>query len=331
MMKKLILTLITIPFFGFGQSKTEKVATQVGAAAVVTAGVIGLFKKKKDKSNTTETQNPTKSKTSANPDGTYPVNTKPEEILFNIYKCPNYKDFEVEVATNEKTGEIIYQKQKHCVWKPELADFGSFDEERAKYLREYAPTLATKVDTVMSFKQNGINNTILATGSYFISENNDIESSHVASVLTGIIRLQSTDGKSMKLVSNQKIMTESGAWGKPGRISILQIDDENIFYKMESSDMHQGVVNSLTDIYSLDGNLLIGYEDYDSSAMNDENYDTHETKMEIDQVGKIVKLISSNKTYKKGKVIKNSKSIKTYQYGNGTITEMKISTPKKAK
>ena len=55
MCKKLILILMTIPFLGFGQNKTEKVATQVGAAAVITAGVIGLFKKKKDKNNTTST------------------------------------------------------------------------------------------------------------------------------------------------------------------------------------------------------------------------------------------------------------------------------------
>lgn len=311
-MKKLILILMTLPFFGFGQSKTEKVATQVGAAAVVTAGVIGLFKKKKDKNSTTETQNPTKSKTSANPDGTFPINAKPEEILFNIYKCPSYKDFEVEVSTNEKTGEIIFQKQKHCIWKPAIEDYGKIDEEQKKYIKEQMITFATKVDTVMTFTQNGVKNIIIATLSSSFTDDSGLDSYHAASAITGIIRLQTTDEKNMKLINNDKIMMLSGAWGKPGKISILQIDDENIFYEMSWWDMHQGNVDTFFNYYDLNGNLVMDYQDYDNSGGFGKG--SSNTKMNIDKINKTIKL-----TTVEGK----RKKTKTFQYGSGTITEIK--------
>lgn len=314
MYKKIILILMTIPFFGSGQNKTEKVATQVGAAAVVTAGVIGLFKKKKhkDKNSSTETQNTTKNKTSTNSDGIFSVNTKPEEILFNVYKCASYKDFEVEVFTNDKTGEIIYQKQKHCVWKPTIVDFGKIDDERAKYLKENMPTLATKVDTVMSFQQNGISNVAIATVSSSVSEDGNLDTFHAASALTGIIRLQMTDGKTMKLISDNKIMMESGAWGKPGYLKLLQIDDENIFYEISWSDMHQGNVDTFFNYYDLNGNLVMDYQDYDNSAGFGKG--SSNTKMNIDKINKTIKL-----TTIEGK----RKKTRTFQYGNGTITEVK--------
>ena len=313
MIKKLILILMTLPFLGFGQSKTEKVATQVGAAAVVTAGVIGLFKKKKDKNNTTEAQNTAKSKTTANPDGTYPVNTKPEEILFNVYKCSNYKDFEVEVSTNEKTGEIIYQKQKHCVWKPSIEDYGKIDEEQKKFIKEQMLTFATKVDTVMTFTQNGIKNIVIATLSSSFTNDSKLDSYHATSAITGIIRLQATDEKNIKLISNNKIMMLSGAWGKPGKISILQIDDENIFYEMSWWDMHQGNIDTFFNYYDLSGNLVMDYQDYDNSGGFGKG-GSSETKMNIDKMNKIIKL-----TTVEGK----RKKTRTFQYGNGTITEIK--------
>lgn len=308
---------MTIPFLGFGQSKTEKVATQVGAAAVVTAGVIGLFKKKKDKNNTTETQNTVKSKTPANPDGTFPINTKPEEIVAKLYKC-TYKKL------NTVSGEDSY-----CVWNPTIADFDKLrqnnEEEYKNWIKDTKITLATQIDTVLTFKQSGIDNIVIITKS---EEYSDREELYLGSGNKGFMRFQTTDGKHMKLVSNDKLVTGflTLMFEKP---KILQLDEDNIFYDVPYTEGGAGGHTEHYDnVYSLDGKLLVNYQSSsDWSNFETGGYTTSETEMKIDNINKTIKLIESNASYnKKGKLIKSTKeTIATYQYGNGNITEIKQS------
>lgn len=307
---------MTIPFLGFGQNKTEKVATQVGAAAVVTAGVIGLFKKKKDKNNTTEMQNPTKSKTSANSDDIFSVNAKPEDIVASVYKCTN-KNFD--------------EYTKRCVWKPTATEINELrqnsKDDYNDWLNDPKLMLAAEVrDSVLTFKQNGIDNVVITTtlSSYSLDDKTSAPGwSHIG----GFLQFQTTDGKKMKLLKNKMVLPEIGSVGDA---EILKIDAENIFYSVVSweggtaaHDMQQ------QNIYSLDGDFLLSYiTQFVSAGQQQESYE-----MKIDETNKLIKIVEPKIIAdKKGKVIKETyKTITTYQYGNGTITEMKISTPKKAK
>ena len=319
MCKKLILILMTIPFLGFGQNKTEKVATQVGAAAVITAGVIGLFKKKKDKNNTTEMQNPTKSKTSANPDGTFAVNAKPEDIVAKLYKC-TYKKPSADYT------------ESYCLWKPSLEDFSKLkqnSEDGAWSDYNINLTLAAAVDTVMAFRQNGIDNIVIAVASHELNDYGGIADFHSSGAFTGFIRMQNTDGKLLKLTSTDKLMLYTGSFGNNGDVNILKLDDENNFYKITDSQMHQGFADTVVMYYDLNGKAVMSYDDHNSAGYNPDDYEDSETKMDIDKVNKTIKLISINQRYKNEKLVKNAKeTIATYQYGNGTITE--IPTPKPA-
>ncbi len=65
-MKKFIFISLLIPILSFSQNtKTDKVLNQVNSVSEVAGNVIGLFKKKKDKTNTTESQNTASNKTSS--------------------------------------------------------------------------------------------------------------------------------------------------------------------------------------------------------------------------------------------------------------------------
>lgn len=294
-MKKLILISILVPALVFSQNtKTEKVMNDVGTAVGVAAGVIGLFKKDKNKTDN-KTDGKTQNKTTAitNSDGTFPVNAKPEDIVASVYKC-TYKKLEQ------------YNNGTYCVWKPTTADFNTLnqnnkDDERY-YKREEAPDLilATQVDTIMEFKQNGVSNIVIATASW----DNPMDC-FACGAYTGISRFQTTDGKTMKLISNDKIMMESGYGGRPADISILQIDDENVFYKMTVDGSHHGENFYGVIVYDLNGNNVIenGVEE-----------------LKINKTNKTIKLRTDDG---------NGVKTRTYQYGNGTITEIKQPAVKK--
>ena len=298
-MKKLILISILVPALVFSQNtKTEKVMNDVGTAVGVAAGVIGLFKKDKSKTDNkanNKTDNKAQNKTTAitNSDGTFPVNAKPEDIVASVYKC-TYKKLEQ------------YNNGTYCVWKPTTADFNTLnqnnkDDERY-YKREEAPDLilATQVDTIMEFKQNGVSNIVIATASW----DNPMDC-FACGAYTGITRFQTTDGNTMKLISNNKIMIQSGAYGRPVNISILQIDDENVFYKMINEGSHQGESFYNGSLYDLNGNYVMDSDE----------------ELKIDKANKIIKSIYYDDNGKK--------KIRTYQYGNGTITEIKQPAVKK--
>ncbi len=316
MMKKLILTLMTIPFFGFGQSKTEKVATQVGAAAVVTAGVIGLFKKKKDKNDTSKTQNTTEGKISTNTNGMFSVNTKPEDIISSVYKC-TYKKL-----------KTVGEEENFCVWKPTITDFDKLKQnvdeyEYKNWIESPKVMFATEIDTILTFKQKGIDNIIIVTKSDNYSDKEELD---LGSGNKGFTRFQTTDGKQMKLVSNDKIITGYLTM-MFDKTTILQIDDENIFYNVPYTEGGAGGhTEHYNNIYSLDGKYLLGYQSSsDSSNYDTGGYSESKTEMKIDGINKTFKLIESSSNYnKKGKLLKSTKEIvAAYQYGNGMITEIK--------
>jgi len=329
-MKKFILTLILVPALVFSQNtKTEKVMNDVGTAVGVAAGVIGLFKKDKSKTDNkanNKTDNKAQNKTTAitNSDGTFPVNAKPEDIVANLYKC-TYK----KVAYPEGESQTL------CIWKPTPADFTKLKQNSdagawTDYEKDPNLALAVEVDTVMAFQKNGINNIVIAASSHELNDYGQIADYHVSGAFTGFIRMQTTDGKTMKLISNDKLMLYSGSFGSSGQVSLLKLDDENIFYGITDSQMHQGFEDIFVTYYDMNGKVVIEYDDHNSGGHNPDDYEESETKMDIDKTNKIIKLVSTNQRYKKEKLIKTTKQIvATYQYGNGTITEIKKPAVKK--
>lgn len=285
MNNKLILISVFIPALFFSQNpKTEKVLNDVNTAVGVAGAVIGLFKKDNNKTDN-------KTTATINSDGTFPVNAKPEDIVAKLYKC-----------TYKKLQE--YNNKIYCVWKPTTADFSVLNQNNKDddFKREQAPNLilATQIDTIMTFKQNGISNIVIATASW----DNPMDC-FACGAYTGITRFQTTDGNTMKLISNNKIMIQSGAYGRPVNISILQIDDENVFYKMINEGSHQGESFYNGSLYDLNGNYVMDSDE----------------ELKIDKANKIIKSIYYDDNGKK--------KIRTYQYGNGTITEIKQPAVKK--
>ena len=307
-MKKTIL-LFLIPFLCFSQNtKTDKVINQVNTAAGVASGVIGLFKKNKNKDNAdnkADTKSNNKNTTNASSDGTFSVNAKPEDIVAKVLKC-NPKNF---------------YEEKYCVWKPDPKDFSNInnlfedDKERVKYLINMMPTVATKTDTVITFNKNGVNNIVLGISSYSTDGDGVYVDCNACSALIGIIRLQA-DGQQMKLANLEKFLIEAGGAGCQ-KIDILNLDDDNVFYEIKESMAYKGGERYFTARYfDLNGNIVMRF--------NDDGYCT-DYKTEIDRTNKTFKLIHNEENYNiKGKLIKSKKQIvATYQYGNGTITEIK--------
>lgn len=309
-MKKLILISILVPALVFSQNtKTEKVMNDVGTAVGVAAGVIGLFKKDKNKTDG-KTQNKTTAIT--NSDGTFSVNAKTEDIVASVLKC-TYKKF--------------YDEQ-FCIWKTEPKDFSKIetlfedDKDRIKYLTEQNSILATKIDTVISFKKNGVSNVVLGISSFSTDGDGVYVDCNACSALIGIIRLQETDGQQMKLAHLEKVLIEAGGAGCQ-KIDVLNLDDDNVFYEIKESMAYKGGERYFTARYfDLNGNIVTRFDD--------DGYCT-DYKTEIDRTNKTFKLIHSEENYNiKGKRIKSKKeTVATYQYGNGTITEIKKPAVKK--
>lgn len=319
-MKNFILISILVPCLCFSQTKTDKIINQVGVAATVAGGVIGLFKKNKNADNKTETKNNNKTSANTNSDGTFSVNAKPEEVVAKLYKC-TYKNIDDD---------------NYCVWKSTNADYNILNQNNkdgGNYKAEADPKemFATKIDTVLTFKQNDIDNIVMVTRSnnYNIDDKNIFISR--SGGYRGFVRFQTQDGKQMKLVSNDKIVTDfMTSGGENSRI--LKLDEENIFYEVPYYEGGAGGhTEHYRDFYSLDSKYLFGYQSSsDWSNFDTGGYATYETEMKIDSVNKTIKLIESSGSFnKKGKLIKSTKeTIGTYKYGNGTIIE--IPTPKPA-
>lgn len=312
-MKKLILILAFIPFTSIAQNtKTDKVLNQVNSVTEVAGNVIGIFKKNKNKDNTdnkTDTKSNNKNTTNTVSAGTFPVNTKPEDILSSVYKC-TYKNFD--------------EYTKRCVWKPTATEINNLkqnnQDEYNDWLSDPKLMFATEVsDSTLTFKQDGIDNIVIATSSDSYSSDDKNISFGGGGFNVGFVRFQTTDGKTMKLVSNDNIIPLNG-WFSGAEV--LKIDEDNIFYNVstgEGGTAHHSV--SYENIYSLDGKLLLTYikESYQSGEF--QGY----SEMKIDETNKLIKIVEPHiTTDKKGKVIKETyKTIETYKYGNGTITEIK--------
>lgn len=317
-MKKLILILTFIPFFSIAQNtKTDKVLNQVNSVTEVAGNVIGIFKKKKNKpDNNSETKIDNIKSTNHNSDRIFSINTKPIDIIASVYKCTN-KNFD--------------EYTKRCVWKPTAAEISelrqSSKDDYNDWLNDPKLMLAAEArDSVLTFKQNGIDNIVITTtlSSYSLGDKTAAPGwSHIG----GFLQFQTTDGKQMKLLSNKMVLPEMGSVGDT---EILKIDEENIFYSVvsweggtASHDMQQ------QNIYSLNGDFLLSYiTQFVSAGQQQESYE-----MKIDEANKLIKIVEPKIiTDKKGKVIKETyKTITTYQYGNGTITEIKqpVATKKK--
>ena len=297
-MKKLVL-LILIPIFCFSQNtKTDKVLNQVNTAAGVASGVIGLFKKNKNNDNTDNKTDTKGGKTSdqslknATPDGTFPLNAKPEDILAKVLKCTN------------KTLKTGYEEVGNfCVWKKDKTLF------------------ATKIDTVLNFNQNGIDNIVFTT----ITTETEYTDNNWGN--PGFIRFQKTNEKEMKLVNNKdfEIAEDFITMYAPESLKLLKLDEDNIFYEIYYVDgvAFRGSTIMIKQFFDLNGKNLMEYEDYSNDGGGSYgNGGSKDTKMEIDKINKIIKLVSNEKEYVKRK-LKVIKETKTYQYGNGTITEIK--------
>lgn len=321
-MKKLIIVLICIPFLCFSQStKTDKVLNDVNTATTVIGNVINIFKKDKNKDKSEPPKTNNENSASLSSDGTFSVNAKPEDIVAKLYKC-TYKNLK---AVND-------EEEKFCVWKPELKDFSkakqNLNEDEYEYLTKNVKTFATQIDTILTFKQKEIDNIVIVTH----SADDDSYTYCQSCGYQGFIRFQTTDGKQMKLISNDKIVTESVSTAGQNA-TILQIDENNIFYNVPYYEGGAaGHTEHYDNIYSLDGKLLVNYQSSsDWSNFETGGYATSETEIKIDKVNKTIKLIESSGNYnKKGKLIKLTKeTIGTYQYGNGNIIEIKQTTTAK--
>ena len=311
-MKKLVL-LILIPVFSFSQNpKTEKVLNDLNTAATVVGNVLNIFKKDKNK---TDNKTPNKTTAISNSDGKFSVNAKPEDIVASVYKC-TYKKLEDD---------------NYCVWKPTATEINKLKQSNQDndWLNLNDPKImfATVVaDALLTFKQNGIDNIVIATNlnSYSTDDKNVFIGG--AADIVGFVRFQTTDGKRMKLASNNMVLTEMRAFGTES--SILKLDENNIFYSVPSFEGgFASYSKSLNEIYSLDGKFMLSYV----TAFISGGKEQESNEMQIDQANKLIKIVEPHVTTdKKGKVIKTTyKTVATYQYGNGTITEIKQPAVKK--
>jgi len=301
-MKQLIYLILLSPFLCFSQNtKTEKALNQVNSVTEVAGNVIGLFKKKKDKNSPPDIQKAANNKTPSNL--IFPTNTNPEEIVTKLYRC-TYKKLDEERTL--------------CIWKPTIADLKikEYDANDTKIM------FAVSVDTVLTFNQNGIDNTIIVTsfGDFSTDENTNLYCAD-CNHSSGFIRLQpATEGK-IKPVSYFKLETEMNKYSY--KSSILKLDEENIFYSVPSSEDFAGGNRVYTDIFSLDGKNLVGYETSTNLGRTDGGYSMSDTEMKIDKENKIFKIINFfNRYNSKGKLVESKKDYSSYQYGNGTITEI---------
>ncbi|MCG2792386.1 MAG: hypothetical protein L6262_02410 [Weeksellaceae bacterium] len=309
-MKKTIYLILLLPLLCFSQNtKTNQVVDQANAAVNVANNVIGLFKKNKNKDKTETPKTDDKTSKNNNSDGSFPEKARPEDIVRSIYKC-SYKNI----------GDKNY-----CVWKPTPQDFGKMKQNSNGTWTDMDPNLilATEVDTVMTFQQNGTNKMVIATASHELNENGGIADYHAAGAYTGFIQMQITEEKTLMPISIDKLMLYSGSFGNSGEVGLLKIDDNNMFYEVTDSQMHQGVSDTGYSYYDFSGKSVLGYWDSDNGGFDPDNYDTSETKMEIDKINKLIKLVTVNQHYTKGKLIKSSKeTVGNYQYNNGTITKI---------
>lgn len=315
-MKKSILIVILIPFLCFSQNtNTDKVVNQINSATDIANSVIGLFKKNKNVDKKSDKKTNNKNSATITSDGTFSVNAKPEDIVANIYKC-TYKNFD--------------EYTKRCVWKPTSTEINKLRQNSQDDYNDWLsdPKLmfvAEVSDSTLTFKQNGIDNVVITTtlSTYSLDDKNTPPG---WANMGGFIRFQTTDGKRMKFVSNEIVLTEMNFGGG---VDILKLDEENIFYKVISWEGGTAAYSvTQENIYSLDGKFLLSYV---LEAMG--NATQHPNEIKIDEANKLIKIVEPRViTDKKGKVIKETyKTIETYQYGNGTITEIKqpVATKKK--
>ena len=311
-MKKLIIVLICIPFLCFSQStKTDKVLNDVNTATTVIGNVINIFKKDKNKDKSEPPKTNNENSASSASDGTFSVNAKPEDIVSRVYKC-TYKNFD--------------EYTRRCVWKPTAIEINKLkqnsQDEYNDWLSDPKLMFAAEVaDSALTFKQNGIDNIVVATtiSSYSSGDKN---ASPGWANMEGFIRFQTTDRRQMKILNNSLISIEMGS---VGGAEILKLDEDNVFYSIfsweggtASHDLQQ------QSIYSLNGDFLLSYiTNFMSAGQLQES-----NEMKIDEVNKLIKIVEPRiTTDKKGKVKKTTyKTVQTYQYGNGTIREIKQPT-----
>ena len=185
-----------------------------------------------------------------------------------------------------------------CVWKPTTTELKQKDYDVNPKIM-----FAVVVDTVLTFKQNGIDNTVIVTAfkDYSTDENSSFYCTDCSS--KGIIRFQTTEGK-MKPISYYKLDPEANMYDGGNKSAILKLDEENIFYSVPSHEEYGGGGNNYESIFSLSGELLFSYRSNGFWGGAGERYaenSSSETEMKIDKVNKTITLIENSfYTTKKG-------------------------------
>lgn len=207
-------------------------------------------------------------------------------------------------------GELINDKE--CKWKLNLAEKFQFDTMEKD-------SLYTSIDTIFTIKEFDKRFKFIITSSYAKNE-----SCHVCSPNLSIIKIEYDDeANKIRVKDFKKFVTKYGTWGEPGKVSLIQIGENEFAIKVTSDYSGMGMTSTSESIF-YNGQKILSYTSYEdnsgttddnsriykytNSIIVDKNYQITLNKKgtDIDQLtGKAIKVFSNSKyNFVNGELVK---------------------------
>ena len=175
-----------------------------------------------------------------------------QDVSFDINEDYN------NIITKLFEGEMINGKE--CKWKLNLS-------EKFQFQVMENDSLYTSIDTVFTCKEIEKVNKFIITSSY--SKN---ESCHSCSPTLSIITLEYDNyANKIRVKDFKKFVTKYGTWGEPGKVSLLQIGENEFSIKVSSNYSGMGMTSTNESIF-YNGEKILSYTSYeDNSEATDDN------------------------------------------------------------